>query len=117
MSINLNEAEIKELQKKYYYLTNYQSENFDDPIDPLTYVDSNGDSLLHIAAGHGDLRSVELLLKSGLDVNQLGDMGYTALHYAKRNKKMDVYELLLAHGASRSIRSEFGTLPDDESTG
>lgn len=114
--MNLGEAEIDELQKKYYYLTNYQSENVDDPIDPLTYVDSNGDYLLHIAARLGDLRTVELLLNAGVHVNQLGDMGNTALHYAKKKNKEDVYKLLLAHGASRNIRNEFGKLPDDEST-
>lgn len=50
MPVNLNEAEIDELQKKYHYLVNYGSDDQDSPIDPLTYVDSNGDALLHIAA-------------------------------------------------------------------
>ena len=112
--MNLSESEIRELQKKYYYLTNYQSEDIDEPIEPLTYVDPTGDNLLHIAARLGDLRSVELLLKAGLDVNQLGDMGYTALHYAKMKKHEDVCQLLLEHSASRNIRSEFGQLPEEE---
>jgi ankyrin repeat protein len=105
----LSEVEVQELQKKYSYLVNYESEDPDAPIDPLTYVDSNGDALLHIAAQNGDLRTVEMLLKAGVDVNQVGDMGNTALHYAKAE---DVASLLLAHGASIEVRNEFGQRPE-----
>lgn len=106
--MTLTEAEIQELQTKYSYLTNYEAEEPDAPIDPLTYVDSNGDTLLHIAAQRGDLRAIELLLRSGADVNRLGDMGNTALHYAKVH---DVARLLLKHGASADICNEFGQRP------
>ena len=108
--MNLSESEIKELQEKYSYLTNYESDDPTDPIDPLTYIDSNGDNLLHIAAQLGDLSTVQLLLTANLDVNQPGDMGRTALHYAKENKKEDIVKLLLSHGASTDIRDEFGKL-------
>jgi ankyrin repeat protein len=109
--MNLSAAEIEELQKTYSHLVNYESEDPEAPIEPFTYVDSNGDSLFHIAAQQGDLRTIELLLRAGVDVNQLGDMGCTALHYAKTK---DVASLLLAHGASREIRNEFGKLPEDK---
>lgn len=112
--MKLSEAEVKELQKKYYYLLDALASDNDAPIDPLAFVDPTGDNLLHIAAKLGDLRSIELLLKAGMDVNKAGDMGYTALHYAKMKKKEDVFNFLLEHGASRNIRSEFGSLPDDE---
>ena len=115
MSMNLSEAEISELQKKYHYLVNYESDDPDSPIDPLTYVDSNGDSLFHIAAQLGDFRTVEMLLDAGFDVNQTGDMGCTALHYAKMKKQEGVVNLLLAHGASTSIRNDFGQLPEEVS--
>ena len=111
MSMNLTEADITDIQKKYYYLTNYESDDINKPIDPLTYVDSNGDHLLHIAAQLGDIRTIELLLKAGLDVNQTGDMGCTPLHYAKMKKREDVASLLLTHGASTSIENDFGELP------
>ncbi len=111
MSMNLTKAEIDELLQKYSYLVNYESDDPSTPIDPLTYVDSNGDYLLHIAAQRGDLRTVELLIMAGLDVNQIGDMGCTALHYAKMNKHDDIADFLLNHGASGSIRNDFGQLP------
>jgi len=106
--MKLTEAEIQELQAKYGYLTNYEAEDPDAPIDPLTYVDSNGDALLHLAAQRGDMRTVELLLRAGLDVNQIGDMGNTALHYAKTE---EMARLLLSHGASTNVRNEFGQRP------
>lgn len=47
------------------------------PIDPLTYREAGGDHLIHIAAFTGDLRTVELLLDAGEDVDAIGDMGET----------------------------------------
>ena len=110
MSIVLSEAEISEIQEKYDYLVNYETDDTDAPIDPLTYIDSNGDNLLHIAAQGDDRRTIELLLKAGLNVNQTGDMGCTALHYTKNQ---DIIDLLISHGASKSIRNDFGKLPGE----
>lgn len=106
--------EIAELQKRYNHPINYESDSHQTPIDPLSYVDSNGDSLLHIAASGGDLRTVELLLKAGIDVDRLGDMGCTALHYALAGDHKDVANFLLAHGASTEIINEFGLRPGDK---
>ena len=106
--MSLSAAETQELQERYAYLMNYEAEDPNAPIDPLRYVDSNGDALLHIAARRGDLRSIELLLRAGVDVNLVGDMGNTALHYAPT---ADVANLLLAHGASTELTNEFGKLP------
>src|SRR5690242_2610644 len=106
--MTLTEAEVQELQAKYSYLTNYEAEEPDAPIDPLSYVDSNGDALLHLAAQRGDVRTVELLLRAGIDVNQIGDMGNTALHYAQTE---EMARLLLRHGASADVCNEFGKRP------
>jgi ankyrin repeat protein len=106
--MKLTEAEVQELRAKYSYLTNYEAEDPTAPIDPLTYVDSNGDALLHLAARRGDKRTVELLLRAGIDVNVAGDMGNTALHYAKTD---EMATLLLGHGASADICNEFGQRP------
>lgn len=106
--MKLTDSEIQELQTKYSYLTNYEADDPTAPIDPLTYVDSNGDALLHIAAQRGDRRTVELLLRAGVDVSLVGDMGNTALHYAKTE---EVAQLLLVHGASAAVFNEFGELP------
>lgn len=108
LSMKLDEKEIRELQDKYRDLLNYDVDDPAAPIGPLTYVDSNGDALIHIAAQRGDRRTIELLLKAGVDVNQIGDMGNTALHYAQAD---EIARLLLAHGASVDVVNEFGKRP------
>lgn len=113
MSLKLDSEAVAELQAKYDYLINYESSDPNEPIDPLTYVDSNGDSLLHIAAQLGDVRTILLLLNAGLDVNQAGDMGLTPLHCAYQGNHSSAVDYLLSHGASPGIRSEFGKLPGE----
>ncbi|MFJ2990863.1 ankyrin repeat domain-containing protein [Collimonas sp. NPDC087041] len=109
--MKLNDEAIAELQNKYDYLINYESSDPTDPIDPLTYVDSNGDNFMHIAAQRGDVNTITLLVDAGMNVNQKGDMGSTALHYAYGGKHQRVVDFLLAHGASTEIENEFGKLP------
>lgn len=111
MPMKLSDHAIKELQLKYDYLINYESSDPTDPIDPLTYVDSNGDNLMHIAAQIGDLATIVLLVETGMDVNQTGDMGSTPLHYAYDGKHQPAIEFLLANGASTNVRNDFGILP------
>jgi len=106
--MKLTEAEVQELQARYRHLTNYEADEPDALIDPLTYVDSNGDRLLHLAVQGNDIHTVQLLLRAGMDVNQAGDMGNTALHYAKSE---EMARLLLARGASPNVCNEFGKRP------
>lgn len=111
--MNLAKNELLELHKAFQDLINYESDDPTEPIDPLLYTDPGGDNCLHIAANRGNYRALELLLKAGLDVNQIGDMGNTALHYAYMNEHEDIIHLLLEHGASVSIKNEFGKLPQE----
>lgn len=113
MSIDLDRNAIVELQRKYDYLINYESNDPNEPINPLTYVDSNGDNLLHIAAQLGDVRTISLLLDAGMKVNEAGDMGFTPLHYAYQGKHSEAVDYLLNHGAGRNLRNEFGKLPGE----
>jgi len=111
MPMDLAEAQIRIIQDNYFYLVNYQAEGTDEPIDPLTYVDSNGDHLLHIATQRVDAETVDLLLRAGVNVDLQGDMGCTALHYAIQRRSNDLVNLLLAHGASTNIVNNFGQMP------
>jgi ankyrin repeat protein len=114
MLSELTAEEVAEIRGRYLDLANYQAEDTFSPWDPLAYLDSGGDSLLHIAAMRGDARTASLLLKAGANPNAAGDMGYTPLHYAYWKRHNDVTELLLAHGARTDIRNEFGKLPEEE---
>jgi ankyrin repeat protein len=110
----LTESEIAEIQERYSDRLNYGADDILSPIDPLTYVQPDGDGLLHIAAIRGDARTISLLLEAGLDPNSIGDMGETPLHYAYSFDHNDVVKILLEHGANPNIRSEFGLLPGEE---
>lgn len=113
MFLKLDKEAATKLQTKYDYLINYESSDPNEPISPLTYVDSNGDSLLHIAAQLGDVGTISLLLSAGLDVNKAGDMDSTPLHYAYQGHHSGAIEYLLSNGASPIIRNRFGKLPGD----
>ncbi|RZI62656.1 MAG: ankyrin repeat domain-containing protein [Rubrivivax sp.] len=104
---------VKKIQDKYHYLVNYGSSDPNEPIDPLTYVDSGGDSLLHIAAQLGDLETISSLIDAGMAINKAGDMGSTALHYAYDGKHQEVVDFLLTKGASTELKNDFGKLPGE----
>lgn len=111
MSEKLSTNEMQELRLAFADLLNYDSDDPTEPIDPLSYREPGGDSCIHIAAHRGNLRAVELLLKAGVDVNVTGEMGCTALHYARLKGHKDVERFLLDNGASTTIRNLFGKLP------
>ena len=106
----LTASEREELEALFraYYLINHEDDDPCAPIDPVTYVAPDGDTGLHIAAQHGDLRAVELLVQAGLDVNRQGDMGYTALQYALTPA---IVAFLLSQGARVDVINEFGKSP------
>ena len=105
-------AQIKDTDTGKDCLLTYFSDEEQCRFNPLDFQ-YDGDNFLHLAVRRGDYRAVELILKAGVDVNQLGDMGETALHYAMDKGWEDIVRLLLAHGASREIRDEFGKRPGE----
>lgn len=110
MLIQLSPSEISDIQSRYGDLINYESEDISTPIDPMNYKDSGGDSLMHIAVLRGDMVTVSLLLKAGLDPNTKGDMGNTPLHYAAEQKNPEIFAGLKKYGASSDIANDFGSL-------
>ena len=116
MSMKLNDELVSLLQKRYSYLTNFESGDPNAPIDPLSYRDAGGDNLILIAAQLGDLDTVELLVGAGMNIDEQGEMGFTALHYAYKRKHAEMVDFLLARGASKNIENDFGKLPGDYPT-
>ena len=88
---------------KCHWVTIDGNDNFD-----FLELIAGCDYLLHYAAQIGDYRAVELLLDAGMDVDKLGCMGYTALHYAKSEGYEDIVQLLLKRGASTNIHAPLG---------
>ena len=86
---------------------------YDDNPDATPLVDpaarnSEGDTLLHLAAFRGSEDDVRELVALGSVINARGDHGMTALHYAAISGHTDVAECLLSLGADRSLPDDFG---------
>lgn len=65
----------------------------------LDASDSRGDTVLHIAAGRGDLALVRLLLNKGARAEAKNNMGQTALITAAGSGKPEIIDSLLKKGA------------------
>jgi ankyrin repeat protein len=113
MPINLTQDNIEILQGRYSSLLNYKDDDVFAPIDPATYVDTNGDSLLHIAVLANDLDSVSILVSAGFDVNYSGDLNNTPLHYAYKINSPEIIAVLEKAGARNDIFNLFGKIPSD----
>ena len=72
---------------------------------------TDGQGPLLIAAGHGHLSIVKLLVRRGANVNQAMHDGDTALHFACQSGFVDVCEYLLDHGADIHAVGLRGTTP------
>lgn len=59
---------------------------------------------------------VDLLIRSGAKVNAQGDLGGTPLHNAASRGLLDIANKLIASGASRHLKNEFGQTPADLAT-
>ncbi len=60
---------------------------------------------LHDAAKNGDIRTVQILLDLGMDVNTRDDRGRTALHCATAFNHVLIVELLLTRGANTAAQA------------
>ena len=80
----MNARDIAEIQARHGYLVNYADDDPCAPTDPMSYADSNGDDLLHVAANLGDTRTIALILDSG---KKVGEMGSTALCLCSRSRR------------------------------
>ena len=97
------------------YKNNYKKveEAFKEGAD-VNMKHDNGVWFLLVASGHGNARTVNLLLEKGIDVNITDDYDYnnnTALSTAVINAKYDVVELLIEKGADINKENNKGYTP------
>lgn len=104
---------VQRLQEIFRDLSGLDEDGVRVPMDPCTFRDPEGDSLLHIAAVRGDLESITLLLELGVDRDLRGDMGCTPLHYAAKFHQREAFDLLVSAGADTRVRDDFGFLSGD----
>ena len=79
----------------------------------VSIKNSAGDMLLHVAASMGRIEDVKFLLDLGAPVNEVGDLGYTPLHYAAESGFRDVFVYLVSQGASEGAKNAYGDEPRD----
>lgn len=70
-----------------------------------------GDSLLHVACGWGDLRAVRLLVDVGVEIDARDEMDCTPLHVAVSGRYLDIVEHLVRCGAAPNVKDAFGYSP------
>ena len=76
---------------------------------PINVVDSEGTSVLHIAALCGQIHMIEMLAEQGLDVNISDNEGLTPLHTAAACGKLESVRILLRLGGRKSMTKVAGT--------
>lgn len=70
----------------------------------VNVTDAKQNTALHLAAKHGHLNVMALLIKHGADVDAQNDWLSTPLHLAERN--MEAIRLLLEAGADPNIKDK-----------
>ena len=76
---------------------------------PIDVKDSNGRSVLHWAARHGQVDLMELFVKGALDVNLVDNAVCTPLHDAASKGHVECVLVLLRSGGSPSLTMVAGT--------
>jgi len=79
----------------------------------LSSVSVCGDTLLHIAAIDNDLTGLKLLIDAGLNINALGEDGYTPLHEAAEQANYEAASFLLQKGADAHRETATGFSASD----
>ncbi|XP_036387198.1 protein phosphatase 1 regulatory inhibitor subunit 16B [Megalops cyprinoides] len=81
--------------------------------EDVNLQDSQGATLLHIAAANGYVQAAELLLEGGARMEQRDNDGWQPLHAAACWGQVHVAELLVSHGASLNAKTFMDETPID----
>uniref|UniRef100_A0AAZ3R040 Protein phosphatase 1 regulatory subunit 16A n=1 Tax=Oncorhynchus tshawytscha TaxID=74940 RepID=A0AAZ3R040_ONCTS len=81
--------------------------------EDVNHHDSQGATLLHIAAANGYVQAAELLLEGGARMDLRDTDGWQPLHAAACWGQMHVAELLVSHGASLNAKTFLEETPID----
>uniref|UniRef100_A0A3B3ZVJ0 Protein phosphatase 1 regulatory subunit 16A n=1 Tax=Periophthalmus magnuspinnatus TaxID=409849 RepID=A0A3B3ZVJ0_9GOBI len=81
--------------------------------EEVNQQDSQGATLLHIAAANGYVQAAELLLEGGARMDLRDSDGWQPLHAAACWGQMHVAELLVSHGASLNAKTFLEETPID----
>eukprot|EP00282_Hemiselmis_andersenii_P038148 CAMPEP_0169442572 /NCGR_PEP_ID=MMETSP1042-20121227/8901_1 /TAXON_ID=464988 /ORGANISM="Hemiselmis andersenii, Strain CCMP1180" /LENGTH=486 /DNA_ID=CAMNT_0009553757 /DNA_START=23 /DNA_END=1479 /DNA_ORIENTATION=+ len=79
----------------------------------INACDEYGNTLVVLATQAGSAPTVDYLLQRGADINAQNWRGQTALHFAYAFQYHELADFLLAHGASRELRNDYGLSPEE----
>lgn len=82
-------------------------------LSPISHVNAQRHSLLHLATVLGFHRLVQFLLARGIAIESADRNGFTALHFAALYGRVAITRQLLEVGANRSARNLAGKTPLD----
>ena len=77
----------------------------------ISWVDSNGRTLLHTSAISNQCEMMDYLISCGNDLNAVDNNGDTALHLAVTNRHIEATKVLLSHGADDTILNKQSDAP------
>lgn len=95
------EASHMELEE---YLRGYQDMSEGNDISDIMNFSFRFGTVLHMAARYGRDDLIEMFLRYGAQINQLGDGGVTALYIAVEFRQLNVIRALLRHEADPLVR-------------
>lgn len=81
---------------KQYIAANQDTYDMKRDCKKMDVSNFGGNTALHLAAKHGHVNIVNLLLQTNIDRNEMGSNGNSALHYAVSESHFDVVQALLA---------------------
>ena len=92
--------------------TNWTKRLIQDGADIHTIYREDRSAAIHWAAGYGDVKTIDVLLKAGASLTRTDGSGYTPLHWAAAmNSDVNVTKRLIAAGASVRARTGWGRTP------
>ena len=73
--------------------------------------DLQGNTVLHMAAWNNDVKTAEMCLDIGADVNTLKCNSVSALHLAATKGNLEMADLLISRGAGVNMKDEDSKTP------
>ncbi len=117
-TVKLNSKHVEKYEQNALHQT-VLSKNFDEVkkilenTSDIDLADKLGRTPLHYAAFNGDLKSAQLLLEKGADINALDNSKqWTPLFFAVFMKHQDMTNLLIKEGADQTIKDKFNRTAD-----
>ena len=83
------------------------------PLLDLSYLDTKGNSYLHLSVIYQLENIIQLLIKKNININIQNNEGNTALHYAYNTGDIKYISILIENKADINIKNNNGLIPEE----